>query len=359
MVNEYFKLDPGYKFTLNALPRGKNSSAITNACNIPERVVTIDLNSNCFLCVCDGWLPIPVGKVLDFETLEDIFDSPTARILQKNIQDKKYTWCAVDHCGIKHRNIIKNRYELVIDIDESCNLACPSCRRDLIMHTQGPEIENKKQAVNRIVSWLEQFEHPIHITMSGNGDPLASTIIRPLFQKLVPRPTQTFKLFTNGLLIKKQLATSSVLPQVTEISISVDAGCAETYEIVRLGGNWKVLMENFDFLKDTGNSHMVTLNFAIQNNNFQEIPKFIELCQEYGFRGTLHQLDNWGTWNNNVVVNPDSWTLKHGTFMDHNVLDSNHENFKECKRIIQEVLNTKNPKVGITPRVHQLLDYHE
>jgi molybdenum cofactor biosynthesis enzyme MoaA len=161
------------------------------------------------------------------------------------------------------------------------------------------------------------------------------------------------------LLIKKQLATSSVLPQVTEISISIDAGCAETYEIIRIGGSWKVLMENFDFLKDNGKSHMVALNFAIQNNNFQDIPQFVELCQQYGFRGILHQLDDWATWNNNVAVDPDLWTLKHGTFMDHNVLDSAHKNFAKCKNIIQKLLTAKNLQIFIAPRVHQLINKHE
>jgi sulfatase maturation enzyme AslB (radical SAM superfamily) len=355
MVEE-FNLDPGYKFTLDSVPRGKNSSPILNTCNTPTRAVTIDLNSNCFLCICDGWLPIPVGKVLDFETLEAVFDNPTAKVLQQDVHDKKYTWCAVDHCGIKHRDIVKKRYELVLDIDESCNLACPSCRRDLVMHTQGPEIENKKQAVNRIVSWLENFDHPIHITMSGNGDPLASTIIRPLFQNLVPRPNQTFKLFTNGLLIKKQLASSSILPQVTEISISVDAGRAETYEVVRLGGSWKVLMENFDFLKEHDKSKMVTLNFAVQNNNFQEIPDFVELCQQYGFAAHIHQLDDWGTWNNTVASSPDAWTVKHGTFIDHNVLNPNHKNFAECKNIIQNLINANSYRVFISPRVKQIVN---
>jgi sulfatase maturation enzyme AslB (radical SAM superfamily) len=318
--------------------------------------VVIDFNSNCLLCTCDGWLPIPVGKVLDFETLQEVFNSPVAQMLQKDVADKKYTWCAVDHCGIKHHDIIKNAYRLSLNIDESCNLACPSCRRDFIMHTHGPEIENKIQSVNRVVSWLEKFEHPIHIVLSGNGDPLASTIIRPLFKNLVPRSTQTFKLITNGLLIKKQLMDSLIFPNITEIAISVDAGCEETYKSVRLGGSWKVLIENFEFLKTLGKNKITTLNFAIQNKNFRDLPNFVELCQHYQFGINVHQLDDWGTWNNNVADNPDSWTLKNGTFMDQDVLDHGHINFAECKHIMQNLISTKNSSITIAPRVSQLLE---
>ena len=352
----YFNLEPTYKFKLNSLPRGKKSAPITNSCNIPSHVITVDFNSNCLLCDCDGWLPIPVGKVLDFATLDEVWTSPLAQLLQKDIDDKKYTWCAVDHCGIKQRNKNRINYQLLLNIDESCNLACPSCRRENIMHIGGPEVEEKIQGVNRIISWLEQFDKPIHIVLSGNGDPLASTIIRPLFKNFNPKSTQTFKLFTNGLLIKKQLIDSAVMPQVTEISISVDAGSSEVYEKVRVGGNWSVLLENFEFLKTINKSAITTLNFAVQNTNFNDIPNFVEVCNRYGFNGSLHQLDDWGTWNNNIVKNPDAWTIKNGTFMDHNVLTSDHINFEKCRQIVKELIESKNTQVQPNTRLRQLLN---
>jgi len=352
----YFNLPDSYKFKLNSMPRGKKSTAINNRCNLPSRVVTIDYNSNCLLCNCDGWLPIPVGKVLDFNSLEEVWNSPTAKILQKDIEDKKYTWCAVDHCGIKQGNNLCNNYQLTINIDESCNLACPSCRRENIMHISGPEVENKINSVNQIITWLEIFEHPIHITLSGNGDPLASVIIRPLFKNLIPKDNQTFTLFTNGLLIKKQVETSPLLPQIKEILISVDAGSAEIYEKIRIGGSWSILLENFEFLKSINKNKITRLNFAIQNNNFNDIFNFIDLCDKYDFIANLHQLDDWGTWNNNIVKNPDVWTLKHGTFMDNNVLDNSHPNFEKCREIIKEVIKLNKSKVVIGVRVKQLLN---
>jgi len=352
----YFNLPASYKFKLNSMPRGKKSEPITNSCNIPSRVVTIDFNSNCLLCECDGYLPIPVGTVLDFNSLEELWNSPVAQLLQKDIQEKKYTWCAVDHCGIKQHSKLNSRYQLLLNIDESCNLACPSCRRESIMHINGEIVENKIKSINRIINWLEKFEQPIHIVLSGNGDPLASVVIRPLFKQLIPKDIQTFKLFTNGLLIKKQLGDSPILPQVTEISISVDAGSAEVYEKVRLGGSWSVLMENFEFLKSINKNTITTLNFAVQNSNYNDIFNFIDVCNRYGFNGLLHQLDDWGTWNNDIVKNPDAWTIKHGTFMDHNILTSTHPNFEKCRETIQKVIDLPSSTIHVNPRVKQLLN---
>ena len=352
----YFKLSPAYTYKLRSMPRG-TSEAIKNKCNIPYKHLTIDLNSNCLVCTCDGWLPIPVGKVSDFASLDDVWNSPIAKLLQKDVDDKKFTWCATDHCGIKHRNITADSYTLSLNIDESCNLKCPSCRRDTIMVTDKTELENKQQDVNRVLSWLEQFPHPIRILMSGNGDPLASSIIRPLFLSYIPRSQQTFKLFTNGLLIKKQLINSKLLPNITDYSISVDAGSAEVYENVRRGGNWNILIENFDFLSKINKAHLVTLNFAVQKNNFKDLFNFLDLCKQYSFKATVHQLDDWGTWNSTVVTNPDEWTIQNGTLLDHDVLCKSHPEYTECVTIINSAMTAVRGygKIIITPRLKSLI----
>lgn len=335
----YFTLPTSYKQKLNSKPRGRLlSTPIRYSCDVPYKTVVVDYNSNCLICGCDGWLPIPVGKVQDFASLEDVWNSPIAKILQQDIDDKKFTWCAVEHCGIKHRSLRQSKYELSINIDESCNLHCPSCRREPIMHLEGATIDNKIKDIERILSWLESFEHPIHIVLSGNGDPLASTIIRPLIKKYKPKNNQTFKFFTNGLLIKKQLADSGIFNNITEFSISVDAGSQDVYENVRRGGSWPILLENLDYIKSIGKNRLTTLNFAVQKNNFNDLQNFIDMCHHYNFNAWIHGLDNWGTWNTDDVLEPDAWTIKNGTFKQHDVLDNTHPQYKECKQMIQTII---------------------
>jgi molybdenum cofactor biosynthesis enzyme MoaA len=350
-------LEKGYTYKLNNMPRGKNINVpITNSCNVPYRHVVVDFNSNCLICECDAWLPIPVGKVSDFDSLQDLFNSPIARILQQDIDDKKFTWCAVEYCNIKNQNIIKNKFELAINIDESCNLYCPSCRRDPIMHTIGPEVEKKQQDINRIMLWLKNFNEPIHIILSGNGDPLASTVIRPLIKNYQPKTNQTFRLFTNGLLLKKQLENSPLLPNITEFFISIDAGSADVYEKVRRGGSWKVLIENLQYLKALQKENKVQLNFAVQNSNWHDLSNFVDLCLSNGFRANIHQLDDWGTWNPAPVDTPDTWTIINGTYLDHDVLNQSHLNYVQCKNTIKKLITQHAGKpVNFSPKLLQLL----
>lgn len=343
-----------YQYVMQSHPRGSQlTSQITHSCNRPSKTVTIDMYTNCMLCVCDGWLPIPVGKITDFQKLEDIWSNNTAIKLQKDINDKKFTWCAVEHCGIKNHDNIEPRFELIFGIDDSCNLACPSCRREVRMHQEGPLYKEKLQAVKHAVNLLNNFEPRIHITLACSGDPLASHIYRPLLHTYVGRPSQTFTLFTNGLLIKKQLDKTTLFDKITSFRISVDAGSEDVYKTVRIGGSWATLMENFDYLEEKKLNKKVLLVYVVQKNNYKDIKNFVNLINKYQFSGVLSQLDDWGTWNYDKVETPDQWTITNGTYLEHNVLNNNHPEYNLCRDIVDSVQH--EPRLNLTPRIRQLL----
>lgn len=278
-------------------------------CNAPSRQLVVDWKGDCFVCGCEAWLPISPGKITDFERLADIWEHPTAQALQQDIKDGKFTHCAVDRCGVMNHNLLDHRYTVSINIDESCNLACPSCRANPIMLSQGPDYERKLAQVQHTRRLLEQFEQPCHIVMSGNGDPLASTIMRPLIREFRPTPQQTIRLFTNGLLMEKQLSNSPILNHITQYFISMDAGSAAVYHNVRRPGRWDVLMRNLEWLKlvQQRTKANVLLKFVFQQANYHDVQNFCELCIDFGFSGVINRLEDWGTWPNFAaqdVVNP-------------------------------------------------------
>lgn len=339
-----------------SMPRGQHSTTyFNNSCNRPFKVMSIDSYCNVMLCSCSGWLPLPVGNILDFNSLDEVWNNGRAQYLQQNVVDKKYSFCAIEHCGITKKSIHESTYQLAIGIDDSCNLACPSCRKELLMHSSGPEFEKKQRSIKHLVKLLEHFDKPIHVSMSGTGDPLASHICRPFIKNYVPRNGQTFTITTNGLLIKKQLDDSKLLPVIRRFSISVDAGSAEVYHDVRRPGKWEVLLDNFDYLRNKNKNNITNLNFCIQKKNYQDIPKFVELCNEYKFTATIHQLDDWGTWNKTKVDNPSAWTIKNGNFMDHNVLDTTHPEFNKCMDICKQIADQKLPFVNFSPIITSLM----
>jgi len=316
------------QFAYNTIPRNRDLKLkINNHCNSPSRMLLIDFKGDCFVCGCEAWLPISIGKITDFEKLEDVWNSPAAQTLQKDIDNGSYNNCAVDRCGVIHRNIKFDRYEVSINIDESCNLVCPSCRSESVMITSGPEHTVKLERVNHIVKLLENFEHPVHVVMSGNGDALASSIMRPLIHKWRPGPNQTLRLFTNGLLLRKQLTDSPVIDHVSQYFISIDAGSKDVYEIVRQPGKWENLIDNLDFLqgvaKKTGAE--VLLKFVFQATNWNDTENFAKLCKHYGFKGHISKLENWGSFGN--------------MYNQHDVLGSGHPDRAAAEQELKRVLD--------------------
>jgi len=289
------------QFSYNTIPRNKELQlVIPYSCEVPNKTLLVDWKGDCFICECEAWLPVSVGKITDFATLDQVWSSPTALTLQQDIAHKKFSHCAVERCGITRGNIDRSIYTISVNIDESCNLRCPSCRRDAIMITSGADYDVKLAQVNHLVSLLENFDNPCRIIMSGNGDPLASSILRPLIHRFAPGKYQQIKLFTNGLLIRKQIADSSIRDHISEYLISIDAGSKEVYEKVRLGGKWEQLLDNFDYLQELvlSNKSTVALTFVAQRDNYLDMQNFCRVCIDYGFSGSITKLEDWGTWDN-------------------------------------------------------------
>lgn len=309
MPSPLIKIHP---YVFEARPRGiARSEPITNTCNMPTRGLSIDMEGDCFLCHCDAYLPVAVTNILDLQRLRDVWHAlPTSGYLQQNIADQKFTYCAVEHCGILQHDVNLQRYEISVNIDESCNLACPTCRRGPIMHLQGELYERRLAAVNHLVDLVNDFDEPegLLLTMSGNGDPLASAIMRPLLLNWQPRPNHSVKLFTNGLLMRKLLPDSPVFPHIKYYQLSVDAGSQEVYERVRRPGRFSVLRDNLDWLAAhrAPDTH-VLLFFCLSAANVHDVGNFVNLCTEYGFHGGITKLDDWYTFDDfsaQDVANP-------------------------------------------------------
>ena len=308
-------------------------SGINNICNFPSKVCTIGVDGYCFLCQCDGWLPIAIGQITDFKILEDIWQNETAKIIQKDLLEKKFTYCSVNSCNIKKHNLILNRHFLGLNFDESCNLVCPTCRKSKINITSGKRYIEKMRIAEHISNLISNFKEPLDIKLSGNGDPFASLIYRNILMNTIPKPNHSYQLLTNGLLLKKLLLKTKIYPQITIIDISIDAGDKETYERVRKGGEWDLLIENLDFLHTLKKDWIVNLNMVVHKNNMNSILNFVNLVKKYNWTGRLSKIENWG------IFNTEEW-------INQNVFEKTHPNFHQVK---DTILSINEPKVFIGP----------
>jgi MoaA/NifB/PqqE/SkfB family radical SAM enzyme len=277
------------------------------------------------ICECDGWLPISVCNIMEVDTLDQIWQSPRAKTIQGSVDQGKFTWCSVNRCGILKGDKVRQTYYVSINIDDSCNLACPSCRKSKVYRTNGEEFNSRYKLVVRLLDLINKFDSPIEIMMSGNGDPFASLIYRPLLLGMEPKQNINIRFLTNGLLLKKLMPKMSIKQSIRHLDISIDAGDRETYERVRLGGKWETLIENLDYVKHNMDCE-VTLKFVLQRDNLASLDNFVSLVERYQFRGNIIPIEDWGTL---------------GNFSAHNIFDTSHHDHKVLKEKLEK--HRKNP----------------
>jgi len=88
--------------------------------------------------------------------------------------------------------------------------------------------------------------------------------------------------------------------------ISIDAARAQTYIVNRRGGNFEKLLNNLEFiskLRREGPLNWVRISMVVQENNFIEMPEFVQLGKRFKFDSVFFsQLLNWGTFSEDEYI---------------------------------------------------------
>ena len=80
-------------------------------CYHPFNTITVDGFGDVYVCICQAWLPISVGKIWEFDSLKAIVQSPRAREIQSSIIDGSYRYCDHNTCSIIQEGELENRIE--------------------------------------------------------------------------------------------------------------------------------------------------------------------------------------------------------------------------------------------------------
>lgn len=316
-------------------------------CYHPFNTITIDKFGDVFMCICQAWLPISVGKIWEFNSLDAIAQCIRAREIQASIIDGTYKYCDNNTCGILAINDLKqsigHRPDTInwinFSIDSSCNLTCPSCRTEFKFINDGPEYDNRIKIVDHIIYLIEKHNHWLKFTLAGDGDPFASLIYRRLMSNLNLSNKQVeIEIVTNGILVKSfWQKLSGIHKNIVRTKISFDAGTEEIYNITRRGGDWKKLIDSCQYLvkwKQKNYSNMaLTANFVVQTTNYKDMPAYVDLCDGMGFDEIHFQkITDWGTFEN---------------FKEHAVWQKDHPNNSEFLKLLQHP-NLNNKKINFT-----------
>jgi hypothetical protein len=277
------------------------------------------------LC-CQSWLDFPVGD-LRRQSVAEIWNGERAQEIRRSILDGSFRYCDRSLCPFlqtrvapvqrrsevtdaRLREVIANRTTRVAwgpqiincSYDRSCNLACPSCRDELIVESEASAEILAIQGKLRTEALVDA--RTLYIT--GSGDPFGSPFFRDWLRTMEVKETAqlgSIHLHTNGLLWNRRSWTglpSHVRALIKHAEISIDAASAATYARNR-GGRWETLLETLEFvaeLRRTGPLEWIGLSFVVQENNFTEMPSFVGLGRRFGVDLVMfNQIVNWGTFS--------------------------------------------------------------
>jgi MoaA/NifB/PqqE/SkfB family radical SAM enzyme len=192
---------------------------------------------------------------------------------------------------------------LALGLDSNCNLSCASCRNHSIF---SPEIdETAWQILTKLSDEYKDFQEPTEISIDGTGDIFASATWRKYLNgNNVPKCFR-FRITTNGNLITKNLdLIDNIKDQISEVTVSLDAGTSDTYKDIR-GGNFKLVLEGIEALVSRGIS--VGTQFVLQQKNHKEIVIYRDLAKSLNVNWMgLAQIVHWGHmstefWNANKL----------------------------------------------------------
>ena len=259
---------------------------------------------------CCSSISLAFGDILH-TSLEEVLDSIPAQIIWLSIKNRTYSFCG-NACFMYRENKYRlsneksikdnkrkegekpgfGRFNVQLCYDRSCNLACPSCRTHRIV---APEDDEEKirmihQEVRRMA-----LAGPQNIRV-GNGEVFFSRYYKDILFNCYQ--SRSIALISNGMLFNEE--NWKKLKQNYEhisLEFSIDATTPEIYKHLR-GGDYSILQKNMAFasrLRREGQFDKFTIGFVIQNENFRQMPDFVE----YGLRlgvDRIHfmKINQWG-----------------------------------------------------------------
>jgi pyruvate-formate lyase-activating enzyme len=278
-------------------------------CPIPFTHFSTGFRGSVFACTCPAWVPFPIGDVTAAESADAIWNSGAAQEIRRSILDGDFSYCSRTQCSFitarklprksevttpklrafidRRQTRIEARPEMVeLNHDPTCNLACPSCRTEIVA-AKADEIDVYAGAAEKvIVPLLRGVEGQTYIT--GGGEAFASKHFRSILRRLNRDEFPGLQVFliTNGqLMTPHRWSEFPRLPEMLSIiSVSVDAARAETYEVLRRPGKWAPLMKNLEYLAEmrrAGRVRRLGLNFVVQKANFREMLDFVALADGF------------------------------------------------------------------------------
>lgn len=326
----------------------------------------VDIHSNSGVrCCSESWMPSWIG---DFSqnSIAEIWNSQTIQEIRQSVLDGTYQFCDWHQCpfycndqyymysreDLEHpenlSDVDRNRItkyapwiqyllegKTKLDImpanynlayDETCNLKCPSCRRETMIFTHGPEYEARLAIQTKFLQEIETrgFDNVGRFNLTGGGEPFISKLFRDFLFNFdgSKHPNLNINIQSNGVLFTPEVwgKMAKIHDNFNEVIISLDASRAETYDKIRVNGDFKALLQNIEFLAGLRQENKIKrlmLAFVVQQKNYKEMVEAIKIGQQFNVDLFIFNLlNNWWSWPLEEFEQNAIWKVYHPEYPD-------------------------------------------
>ena len=217
------------------------------------------------------------GKVRWVTTEEDI-NQRLASVLGEKFVNYRKLWDAANNFEVETEFPLF----LHVELNQVCNLRCPMCPIGI------PEVK-AKYLTNKRMTWelyskiiLEGEEHGCpSMSPQGIDEPLLTANLEDYIRFAADHGFIDIMMNTNATLLTQEWYKRLLDSGLTRLRFSLDAATKETFEKIRLGAKYEVVMRNIDHfleLRAKGGYQLplVGVNLCRTKLNEHEVDKFLE-----------------------------------------------------------------------------------
>jgi MoaA/NifB/PqqE/SkfB family radical SAM enzyme len=189
----------------------------------------------------------------------------------------------------KDGRLISRPKMMEFEISNICNLECAMCNgyfSSLIRKNRENLLPLESPYDESFVKQLEPFIPHLAEAKFLGGEPFLIRTYYQIWDLLIRlNPDVHVSITTNGTIMNNRLI--DILKKLkVHIIISIDSLEKENYEKIRINAKFDRVMDHFRYFKEYVKRNHTTLTFAVcpMQQNWKEMPHFLEFCNEQGIR---------------------------------------------------------------------------
>jgi MoaA/NifB/PqqE/SkfB family radical SAM enzyme len=289
-------------------PRNNPAHPRRVRCLNPFRWLEVNQNGEVTPC-CSSWFKGDLGNISE-ESMETIWNGPAYQELREAMFEggnwKRFcnekvcpqiindTWIPVDFISpttpdqlpitndmllsIREGNTKMSTGPLQIGLtcDSRCNICCIMCEAPRRAKKDGALIRKALEDMESLLPTLKR------IKLLGDGEPFVVPEVLEFLYNFDTReyPDTKFLINTNGLLFTPEMWEKLQHLKFDWVVVSIDAASKETYEKIRVGGNWDILQQNLEFLAlkhREGFIRELLISMTVMKSNHHEMVEFAQM----------------------------------------------------------------------------------